>query len=346
LELLKILEVDPKATIEQIKSQHRFLIHAWHPDKFPSGELKEKAEEKIKQINEAFSIIGDPVKRENYDRALRSYASPPTPSSQQTYSSPAAQSRQTQSSAQAQKRCESCGLPVETKYVEFHENVGMIFMRQHRAVKGNLCKPCIDYYFWNLTGKTMLLGWWGMISFIVTPFILLNNLLRFIFVAGMRKPPLQIAPSPSPFWVFSTIGGFLLIGFYFFSMFSSASAQPTYSYSPTTAPAIPASIPTKFRTPTASAPPCIRWDKVTPSMAGRKVCVYGTAYNIYNTNETATRIKFTSQANTFFLYDANYVYPDLRAGDCVAAEEVVQLYDSKIPYMSVSGLYKCESWMK
>lgn len=106
----KILEVDPKATIEQIKSQYRLLIHAWHPDKFPNCEFKDKAEEKIKEINEAFSVIGDTVKRENYDRALHSYASPPPPSKQQTYSSPSAQTWQTQSSAQPQKRCESCGL--------------------------------------------------------------------------------------------------------------------------------------------------------------------------------------------------------------------------------------------
>ena len=63
----KILEVDPKATLEQIKFQHRFLVHAWHPDKFPNSELKEKAEEKIKEINEAFNVISDLVKRENYD---------------------------------------------------------------------------------------------------------------------------------------------------------------------------------------------------------------------------------------------------------------------------------------
>jgi hypothetical protein len=343
----KILEVDPKATIEQIKSQYRFLIHAWHPDKFPNGEFKDKAEEKIKEINEAFSVIGDPVKRENYDRAFHSYASPPPPSKQQTYYSPPAQTQQTQSGAQSQKRCESCGLPAETKYVRFYENVGMLFIRQHREVKGNLCKPCINYYFWNLTGKTMLFGWWGVTSFIVTPFILLNNLLRFIFTAGMKKPPVQIAPSPSPFWVFSTIVGFLLIGFFIFSMFSSASVQPPeYSYSPTTVPAKPTSIPTKVRTPTASAPPCIRWDKVTSSMAGQKICVYGTVYNIYNTDEATTRINFTSKANTFFLIDLFHVYPDLKAGDCVVAEEVVQLYDNKIPYMSVFGLYVCESWMK
>lgn len=253
----KILGVDPKATIEQIKFQYRLLIHAWHPDKFPNGELKKKAEEKIKEINEAFSVIGDPVKRENYDRVLRSY-SPSSPSSQQTYSSPAAQSRQTQSSAQAQKRCESCGLPVEIKYVNFHENVGMIIMRLHRSVKGEFCKSCIDYYFWNFTGKTMLLGWWGIISFIVTPFILLNNFFFFVFTMGMKKNPLSITPNPLPFWVFTTIGGIFITGFFLFSTFCSDLTLPVSSlYSPTSTVRVvaPTRVPTTVNTPTSTALP-------------------------------------------------------------------------------------------
>ena len=36
----KILEVEPSATAEEIQAQHRILLHAWHPDKFPIGDLK------------------------------------------------------------------------------------------------------------------------------------------------------------------------------------------------------------------------------------------------------------------------------------------------------------------
>ena len=106
--------------------------------------------------------------------------------------------------------CESCGLPAPTKYVEFYENVGALVMRFHRSVKGNLCKPCIDRWFWNLTGKSFLLGWWGIVSFILTPFILLNNFLRYITTLGMPRPPIQMSRGPSPFWVFSTIAGAVL----------------------------------------------------------------------------------------------------------------------------------------
>src|SRR5215208_2238514 len=105
----KIFEVEPTATTEQIKAQYLFLSHAWHPDKFPTADLKAKAEEKIKEINEAYRVLGDPAKREIYDATLRVGLSP-DPSVQPSYS-PAAQEHP---HAQYGKRCESCGIPAET----------------------------------------------------------------------------------------------------------------------------------------------------------------------------------------------------------------------------------------
>lgn len=315
----KILEIEPTATQEQIKSQHRLLLHAWHPDKFPNAEQKAKAEERIKEINEAYSVLGDPVKRQNYDGILRSYTSPPP--AQASYT----QTTQNRPSVNPKQYCQSCGLPAETKYVEFYENVGMVFMRYNRSVKGNLCKPCIDYYFWNLTGKTMLLGWWGVISFIVTPFILLNNLLRFVFSTGMKKPSLQIAPSPSPFWVFSAIGGFLFIGFFLFSMISSASAQPT-SYSsapvyPTNTPIYrstqPPPRPTK-RSITYNGITCVPWTSINESDVESRLCVYGKVYTYGPYTDKWSTIQFSSSSTAFRVMDFNYYYTSpLEFGDCV-----------------------------
>ncbi len=351
----KILELEFYATQERIVEQHRFLLHAWHPDKFPTKEQKIKAEERVKDINEAYSILGDPDKRAKYDREFRTSKSParrsPTPKPRDTIFP------QSRPSEKSERHCESCGLPTATKYVEFYENIGALITRYHRSIKGNICKSCIDYYFWNLTGKTMLLGWWGVISFIVTPFILLNNLIRYIITIGMKKHPISIAPSPSPIWVFSTIVGFLLIGFLFFSLFSSLSSQPinspSSSESSSVAPIkaltpkpIPTRTPVVIKTPTGSVSNCIHWSKVNSNLVGRRICVFGTVYDISSTNQVATRIEFTSEPNTFFIYDANYVYSDLKEGDCVAAEELLQLFDNRIPFMAVSDLYICESWMK
>ena len=63
----EILEVSPNASQVEIKKQYRFLVQAWHPDKFGSPESKAKAEERLKQINEAYDVLRDSTKREEYD---------------------------------------------------------------------------------------------------------------------------------------------------------------------------------------------------------------------------------------------------------------------------------------
>ncbi len=63
----QILEITPDASPEAIKEQYRFLVQAWHPDKFPNPAQKLKAEEKIKEINAAYEILRNPAKRAEYD---------------------------------------------------------------------------------------------------------------------------------------------------------------------------------------------------------------------------------------------------------------------------------------
>ena len=76
--------------------------------------------------------------------------------------------------------CKCCGVEAPTKYVEFYQNIGALFVRYHRQVKGNLCKSCISKYFWRFTLINLTLGWWGAISFVLTPFLILNNLVRYL----------------------------------------------------------------------------------------------------------------------------------------------------------------------
>jgi len=72
----QVLEIPDDASPEGVKEKWRFLVQAWHPDKFPTSAHKALAEEKIKQINEAYEVLGNPAKRAQYDRqraALRLY---------------------------------------------------------------------------------------------------------------------------------------------------------------------------------------------------------------------------------------------------------------------------------
>jgi len=90
--------------------------------------------------------------------------------------------------------CQDCGVEAETKHVSFHQNIGALVIRFPKSVEGHLCKSCINKHFWGMTMTTLFLGWWGTISFIVTPFFLINNIGRYIFCLGMSPVPPGAAP--------------------------------------------------------------------------------------------------------------------------------------------------------
>ena len=85
--------------------------------------------------------------------------------------------------------CQDCGVEADTKHVSFHQNIGALFVRFPKSVSGYLCKSCIHKHFWSMTPTTLFLGWWGTISFFVTPFFLLNNIGRYVFCLGMPAVP-------------------------------------------------------------------------------------------------------------------------------------------------------------
>jgi hypothetical protein len=90
--------------------------------------------------------------------------------------------------------CQDCGIEAPTRYVEFYQNIGALVMRFHKSIKGNLCKSCLHKRFWEFTLTNLLLGWWGVISLVVTPFFILNNVGRYLICLGMPGVPAGAAP--------------------------------------------------------------------------------------------------------------------------------------------------------
>ena len=84
--------------------------------------------------------------------------------------------------------CQACGACRETRYVTFYQNIGLLVLRLHSTADGNMCWDCINQRFWTMTGLTLAFGWWGVISFFITPFVLINNVARYLGCLRMGSP--------------------------------------------------------------------------------------------------------------------------------------------------------------
>lgn len=57
-ECYRLLDLDPGATDEEVKTAWRDLTKVWHPDRFGHDrDVQRKAEEKLKAINDAYERI-------------------------------------------------------------------------------------------------------------------------------------------------------------------------------------------------------------------------------------------------------------------------------------------------
>lgn len=72
----KTLGVGRAATADEVRKSFRNLARKYHPD---VAKDKASAEEKFKEINEAYKVLGDPVKRAKYDQLGADWNSQPPP---------------------------------------------------------------------------------------------------------------------------------------------------------------------------------------------------------------------------------------------------------------------------
>src|ERR687885_454465 len=55
---LEVLGLEPGATAQEIKTAYRDMAKVWHPDRFAHDpRLQQKAQERLKEINEAYRAL-------------------------------------------------------------------------------------------------------------------------------------------------------------------------------------------------------------------------------------------------------------------------------------------------
>ena len=92
-----ILEVSPSAPLADIRAAYLKLAREYHPDRVPEylTKLRADAEEKVKEINEAWAVLSDAAQRRTYDLKLNAKTFRATDSSTQVSSANPAASHPT-----------------------------------------------------------------------------------------------------------------------------------------------------------------------------------------------------------------------------------------------------------
>jgi DnaJ-class molecular chaperone len=67
--LYEALEISPRASMEVVKAAYRCLAQRHHPDKHVALD-NDVSNNKLILINNAYSVLSDPVARQDYDRAM------------------------------------------------------------------------------------------------------------------------------------------------------------------------------------------------------------------------------------------------------------------------------------
>jgi len=90
-------------------------------------------------------------------------------------------------------RCDVCGA-YPAKKVFFVSFVGLAIAHIQRSTRGTYCRSCGTALARDHTARNLAVGWWSIVGWLVTPFLLLINLPNRIRIHNLAEPQGQTAP--------------------------------------------------------------------------------------------------------------------------------------------------------
>jgi hypothetical protein len=140
----KILGVSANASSTEIKRVYRELAKKYHPDVSKSGD----ASRRMQEINEAYGVIGDPIKRAEYDQMQEMRA---------------AQAPHPQHDPSTHVCCGRCGKVDSSLRVSTFTTVwSFIYFSFYKGWAYILCARCRTIVSLRFNLQVLLFGWWGI----------------------------------------------------------------------------------------------------------------------------------------------------------------------------------------
>lgn len=175
----EVLGVAPDASAEEIHRAWREKVKRLHPDAHPNAPkaVRERLNRRVADVNAAYEALRDPVTRAAYDRSLRNW--------QQGEGSPATGPPVWREPGPDE--CWVCG-SAPAAQVRFRQESGRIFWSLRRWIDGPFCRTCGTAVFRELTNRTLITGWWGVVSFILNVATIVRNIAAYRSVRRLGRP--------------------------------------------------------------------------------------------------------------------------------------------------------------
>jgi hypothetical protein len=155
----EVIGVSVDATFDEIRQAYHRKAQLLHPDRHIGAApgILHESEDSMALLNKAWEILSNPERRQAYDQALN------IPSATQpTFRLPQAD------------ECMFCGsVPATT--ASLGQETGKLLWRTRRRLDGPFCRDCGIGMFNFMTNRTLITGWWGILSALTNVATIIGN---------------------------------------------------------------------------------------------------------------------------------------------------------------------------
>jgi hypothetical protein len=187
-----ILGVSVDDSTEHINDAYRRLARQFHPDQHPEASAAERARwtDAMASINAAWEALKDPIRRAQYRASIE-----PVRAS----SSGGRQAGPTYRAARVGE-CDLCGSGPATQVVFKHQHAYLIRATVYTS-QLELCRGCALALGRARQNRTLIAGWWGVLSFFRNLGIVWTNTIQLRRAARLTSPtrsPEVVTPLATP----------------------------------------------------------------------------------------------------------------------------------------------------